>query len=71
MYHDLTCDCVGAHEACFANFITLAANAKKKDALIFASLLVNPRFLEVFHQFGKKFGLAIKLIDKTECFSQE
>ncbi len=70
IYHDLTCDCVGAHEACFANFITLAANAKKKDALIFASLLVNPRFLEVFHQSGEKFGLAIKLISQSEKVSK-
>jgi hypothetical protein len=62
MYHDVLCDCVGAHEACFANFIRLAAKKQKKDAMIFACLLINSTLLGTIYDLGEKFGLALKLI---------
>jgi hypothetical protein len=62
MYHDVLCDCVGAHEACFANFIGLAAKKQKKDAMIFACLLVNTKLLGSIYDLGQQFGLALKLI---------
>jgi hypothetical protein len=62
MYHDVLCDCVGAHEACFANFIRLAAKKQKKDAMIFACLLVNSTLLGSIYDLGEEFGLALKLI---------
>ncbi|MDO9639928.1 MAG: hypothetical protein Q7J44_15425 [Pseudotabrizicola sp.] len=38
--HQVMCRCLGADEACFANFIAAAAEGDREDAILIATLLV-------------------------------
>ena len=42
MRRSVQCKCLGADEACFANFIATAVTGERKDAMLIATLLVRP-----------------------------
>ena len=56
LYHDIVCDCVGAHEMCFAKLISLSAKSQKTDAMIFANHIVKPQALEEIYNLAQKFS---------------
>mgnify|MGYP003662858602 CR=1 FL=1 len=60
MRHALTCKCLGADEACFANFIGAAADCAHEDAMIFAALLVRPDMAALVADLATDFGLCLK-----------
>ncbi|MBZ8118314.1 hypothetical protein KUD11_06595 [Roseovarius sp. LXJ103] len=59
MRHGLTCTCLGADEACFANFIASAACGPREDALMMAMLIVRPDVAPVLTAMATQFGLAL------------
>ncbi len=60
MRHSVACKCLGADEACFANFIATAAQGEREDALLIATLLVRPDVAPLITACATDFGLALK-----------
>jgi len=60
MRHSVECKCLGADEACFANFIATATEGEREDALMIAMLLVRPDVAPLIASLAAEFGLAIK-----------
>lgn len=60
MRHDVMCNCLGADEACFANFIATAAEGDREDAMLIATLLVRADMAPVITALACEFGLALK-----------
>jgi predicted amidophosphoribosyltransferase len=60
MRHAVSCKCLGADEACFANFIAIAADGERDDAMLIATLLVRPDVAPVIAALAMDFGLALK-----------
>lgn len=62
MRHEVTCRCLGADEACFANFIATAAEGDREDAILIATLLVRADMAMCLFALAVTFGLALKRI---------
>ncbi len=58
--HSLKCKCLGADEACFANFIATAVDGERDDTLLMATLLVRADIAPVIASLATEFGLALK-----------
>ena len=59
MRHAVPCCCVGADEACFANFVMTAATGERDDAMLIATLLVRPDVAPVVTSVAAEVGLAL------------
>jgi hypothetical protein len=59
MRHSVQCKCVGADEACFANFIAAAAAGEREDAMLIATLLVRADVAPSLTALATDFGLAL------------
>lgn len=59
MRHSVNCTCIGADEACFANFIVTAATGDRDDAMLIATLLVRPDVVPLVTSLAADFGLAL------------
>jgi hypothetical protein len=60
MRHTVSCACLGADEACFANFIVTAAEGAREDALLIATLLVRVDVAPLAAAMAMDVGLALK-----------
>lgn len=59
MRHSVRCQCIGADESCFANFIATAATGDHEDAMLIATLLVRPDVAPLLASAASEFGLAL------------
>ncbi|UYV39600.1 hypothetical protein N4R57_16605 [Rhodobacteraceae bacterium D3-12] len=62
MRHQIACKCLGADEACFANFIAAAAEGAREDAMLLASLIVRPDFASSLAGLAQQLGIALRQI---------
>lgn len=72
MRHQVDCKCLGADEACFANFIGAAADGEREDAMLMATLLIRHDFAPSLVGLAENLGLALKRIsarDNTPMYS--
>jgi hypothetical protein len=60
MRHHLSCACLGADEACFANFIAAALGADREDAMLIATLLMRAEMAPGAAALAQDLGLALK-----------
>lgn len=60
MRHHTTCECLGADESCFANFIGYASDGNPEDALLIATTIVRPDMAPYLVGLAQDFGLALK-----------
>lgn len=60
MRHGVNCACLGADEACFANFVATAVDGEREDALLIATLLVRPDVAPVVTDLARDVGLSLK-----------
>lgn len=60
MRHALSCECLGADEACFAAFVSAAADGAREDAMMMALLMVRPDLAPALTDAAQKFGLALR-----------
>lgn len=60
MRHHLGCKCLGADEACFANFIAAAGEGQREDAMLLASLIVRPDMAPCLVGLAERFGLTLR-----------
>lgn len=60
MRHHLACTCVGADEACFANFIAAASEGDREDAALIATLLVRADLALCLMNHAQTVGLALR-----------
>ncbi len=60
MHHAVQCKCLGADESCFANFVAVAADGEREDALLIATLLVRPDVAPLIASCAFDFGIALK-----------
>ena len=60
MRHHVTCQCLGADESCFANFIGYASDGEREDALMIASTIVNPGMAPVVVGLAQSVGMALR-----------
>jgi hypothetical protein len=60
MRHAVQCKCIGADEACFANFIATAVDGDRDDTLLIATLLVRPDVAPIVASLATDFGIALK-----------
>ncbi|RFP88758.1 hypothetical protein DZK27_07545 [Rhodobacteraceae bacterium 63075] len=58
--HSPGCDCLGADEACFANFIATASEGDREDAMLIASMLVRADMAPGLASLAESFGLSLK-----------
>ncbi len=58
--HSVQCKCLGGDEACFANFISYAADGEREDALLMATLMVRPDMAPLLTSLATEIGLAFK-----------
>ncbi len=58
--HHLTCQCLGADEACFATFIAAATEGARDDAILIATILVRADIAFCLIDHAQAFGLALK-----------
>lgn len=59
MHHAVECQCLGADESCFANFIATAATGEREDALLIATLLVRADVAPIVASLAADVGLAL------------
>ncbi|MBL4812872.1 MAG: hypothetical protein JKX69_11085 [Rhodobacteraceae bacterium] len=67
--HQLRCKCLGADEACFANFIAAAAEGEREDAIMLASLMVRPDVAPAAAALAQSFGLALRRMSVPDDFA--
>lgn len=60
MRHALHCKCLGADEACFANFIATAATGEREDAMLIATLIVRADVAPLIASLAAEVGLAFR-----------
>lgn len=60
MRHHVTCQCLGADESCFANFVGYAVDGDHEDALLIATTIVRPDFAPTLVGLAQNFGLALR-----------
>jgi hypothetical protein len=60
MRHHVSCKCLGADEACFANFVATATEGAREDAMLMATLLVRPDFAPCIVELAQSLGLALR-----------
>lgn len=60
MRHHVSCECLGADESCFANFIGYASEEEREDALMLAATFVRADMAAVLVGLAQEFGLALK-----------
>ncbi len=60
MRHQVNCKCLGADEACFANFVAFATEGAREDAMLIATLLVRPDLAPCLVGLAQNLGLALK-----------
>ncbi|WP_088623363.1 hypothetical protein [Oceanicola sp. 22II-s10i] len=65
MRHHLGCKCLGADEACFANFIAAASEGSREDALLFATLIVRADMAPWLAHLAETFGLSLRRMAAT------
>lgn len=65
MRHKVSCECHGADENCFANFIGCAVDGQNEDAMLIATLLVRPDFSPSLAGLAQHFGIALKRMSLT------
>ena len=60
MYHNVTCRCLGADEACFANLVVGATEGEREDAILMATLIVRPDAAPMLAELASDFGHALR-----------
>ena len=60
VHHQIQCVCLGADEACFANFIGYAESGDREDAMLMAASFVRPDIAPVLVDLAQNFALALK-----------
>ncbi len=60
--HQVTCKCLGADEACFANFVAAASEGAREDAMLIATLIVRPDFAPSLVGLAEEFGFALRRV---------
>jgi hypothetical protein len=60
MRHHLGCACLGADEACFANFVAAALDGDREDAMLIATLIVRAAMAPAAAAMAQDLGLALK-----------
>ena len=63
MRHAVSCKCLGADEACFANFISTAADGAREDAMLIATLIVRADIAPMVASLAADVGLAFKCMN--------
>ena len=66
MRHATNCKCLGADEACFANFVAAAAEGARDDAMLMATLLVRPDVAPLITSLATSFGLLLKQMNLAQ-----
>lgn len=57
--HQVNCACLGADEACFAQFIATAARGEREDAMLIAMLIVRVDVAPILTSLAQQAGLAL------------
>lgn len=66
MTHNTRCSCIGADEACFANFIASAAEGHDEDAMLMATLLVRSDYAPMLTHLARDVGIALSgMVQRT------
>ncbi|MCH2077541.1 MAG: hypothetical protein MK180_11820 [Rhodobacteraceae bacterium] len=63
--HGLNCKCLGADEACFANFVGYATDGEREDAFLLAATMVRPNMASALVTLAQDFGLALKSMARS------
>ncbi|QIE45806.1 hypothetical protein G5B38_09865 [Pseudohalocynthiibacter aestuariivivens] len=58
--HAMTCKCLGADEACFANLIATAADGAHDDAALIATLMIRPAMADEMAALAHNVGIAFR-----------
>ncbi len=66
MRHHVQCDCLGADEACFANFVAAASRGEREDALMIASVMVRTDVAMLLVGLAEEFGHALYRMSATK-----
>ncbi len=60
MRHQVTCRCLGADEACFANFVGAATEGEREDAMLMAMMIVRADLAPSLTALAQTVGFALK-----------
>ncbi|MAI58562.1 MAG: hypothetical protein CML56_06225 [Rhodobacteraceae bacterium] len=60
VHHHIQCSCLGADEACFANFIGCSESGNREEAMLLAATLVRPDTVPLLIDLAQNFALALK-----------
>ncbi|QHQ35257.1 hypothetical protein [Algicella marina] len=60
MRHQVTCQCIGADEACLANLVGAATDGQREDALLLSLLLFEPDFAPLLVGHAESLGTALR-----------
>lgn len=60
LHHKAGCRCLGADEACFANFLMSAAEEEREDAMLLATLMVRADAAPILAEAGRAVGLTLR-----------
>jgi len=58
--HDVSCQCIGADEALFAEIVRTSNTGRKDDVITMSSLFVNSELIIPFVELIEEFGLELK-----------
>ncbi len=65
MRHSVQCKCIGADESCFANFIAMATDGNREDAMLIATLLVRADIAPLIASLAAEFGMGLKKMGRN------
>jgi hypothetical protein len=60
MRHEVNCKCLGADESCLANFVAIATEGEREDAMFIATLMVRPDLTPRVTALAQDVGVALK-----------
>lgn len=60
MHHSVSCACLGADEAVFANMVAAASTGDREEAAMFAALIVRPDMAPAAAYLAEQFGVALR-----------
>ncbi|WP_439105009.1 hypothetical protein [Celeribacter marinus] len=67
--HSKSCNCVGADEAVFVQFVRLAADGQREDATLMALLMIRAQVAPLAVSLAEQLGLLIRTLARVDALA--
>ncbi|ALI56238.1 hypothetical protein [Celeribacter marinus] len=67
--HSKSCNCVGADEAVFVQFVRLAADGQREDATLMALLMIRAQVAPIAVSLAEQLGLLVRMLARVDALA--